>query len=148
MSEDGDFQTTAPRRSETPKRRRSHDGGTNKRVAEQASTSSKQHKQPKIEEADPPFILMEDGGDDKSIDIDTAEYESKERSEMGREYDDDYGDEDDDVDWEEVSVPAAEKSKGEEEEPEDINEEEELSGPWQYNAVEIVFDKPLEEVKK
>lgn len=33
------------------------------------------------------------------------------------------------------------------EEPED-EDDEEISGPWQYNAVEIVFDKPLEEIKK
>lgn len=33
------------------------------------------------------------------------------------------------------------------EEPED-EEDEEISGPWQYNAVEIVFDKPPEEIRK
>ena len=30
----------------------------------------------------------------------------------------------------------------------DYDEEEEMSGPWQYNAVEIVFDKPPEDVKR
>jgi xeroderma pigmentosum group C-complementing protein len=31
---------------------------------------------------------------------------------------------------------------------EDYDQEEEMSGPWQYNAVEIIFDRPPEEVKK
>lgn len=31
---------------------------------------------------------------------------------------------------------------------EESDDDEEISGPWQYNAVEIVFDKPLQEIKK
>ncbi|KAG0025942.1 hypothetical protein BGZ81_006732 [Podila clonocystis] len=55
------------------------------------------------------------------------------------------GDESEDEEWEEVDVSASVEQDLEG--PED-EEDEEISGPWQYNAVEIVFDKPLEEIKK
>ncbi|KAF9428917.1 hypothetical protein BGZ94_000528 [Podila epigama] len=54
-------------------------------------------------------------------------------------------DDDDDDDWEEVNVSIQEAE--DEDEDEDYGEED-LSGPWQYSPVEIVFDKPLEQIKK
>ncbi|KAF8940060.1 hypothetical protein BGZ58_007877 [Dissophora ornata] len=56
-------------------------------------------------------------------------------------------DSDDEDEWEEVSVSAMAQENGGEGYDEEQEEEEEISGPWQYNAVEIVFDKPLNDVK-
>ncbi|KAF9154904.1 hypothetical protein DFQ26_009914 [Actinomortierella ambigua] len=55
-------------------------------------------------------------------------------------------DEEDEEDWEEVSVPVqpANVDDGDD----DDQDEDGISGPWMYNAVEIVFDKPLQETKK
>ncbi|GJJ70579.1 xeroderma pigmentosum group C-complementing protein [Entomortierella parvispora] len=57
------------------------------------------------------------------------------------------GSEDDEIDWEEVPVPAVEADQQDEQEDYCYGNEE-LSGPWQYSAVEIVFDRPPEPSKK
>ncbi|KAF9096467.1 hypothetical protein BGX23_011195 [Mortierella sp. AD031] len=61
------------------------------------------------------------------------------------EYNPDYYSSDDDQEWIEVPVPGIEPQSEAAEEYEEVGER---SGPWQYNAVEIVFDRPLEEIKK
>ncbi|OAQ31756.1 Rad4-domain-containing protein [Linnemannia elongata AG-77] len=62
------------------------------------------------------------------------------------EFNPDYYSSDDDQEW--VEVPVPEVLPQQEAATDEYYEEEELSGPWQYNAVEIVFDKPPEDVKK
>ncbi|KAF9971812.1 hypothetical protein BGZ73_005142 [Actinomortierella ambigua] len=66
--------------------------------------------------------------------------------------DEDEDEDDDDEDeenWEEVSVPVQHaKTEDGDEDDEDDQDEDGISGPWMYNAVEIVFDKPLQETKK
>ncbi|KAG0237639.1 hypothetical protein BGW42_000467 [Actinomortierella wolfii] len=57
------------------------------------------------------------------------------------EHDDD--EDEDDESWEEVSVHVQRADVDDEDE-----QEEDISGPWMYNPVEIVFDKPLQEIKK
>ncbi|KAF9915993.1 hypothetical protein BX616_004881 [Lobosporangium transversale] len=58
--------------------------------------------------------------------------------------DEDRSSEDED-EWEEVSISGPIMAQGQEDDEEQV---EELSGPWQYSAVEIVFDKPLGEIKR
>ncbi|KAG0309257.1 hypothetical protein BGZ98_004105 [Dissophora globulifera] len=70
-------------------------------------------------------------------------------SEEGSEFHAESGTDDEDGDeWEEVAVAAPTLEQEITESIDDEDEEEELSGPWQYNAVEIVFDKPLRDIKK
>ncbi|KAG0319600.1 hypothetical protein BGZ99_005011 [Dissophora globulifera] len=70
-------------------------------------------------------------------------------SDEGSEFHAESGTDDEDGDeWEEVAVAAPTLEQQTTESIDDEDEEEELSGPWQYNAVEIVFDKPLRDIKK
>ncbi|KAF9433795.1 hypothetical protein BGZ76_008965 [Entomortierella beljakovae] len=90
------------------------------------------------------YIKKEDSDIDmKQASIDGSN-SSGSGSDGGSEFhmDDDQSSEDDE--WEEVEVAAS----GYDIQEEEYEEEEELSGPWQYNAVEIVFDKPLDEIKR
>ncbi|KAF9298752.1 hypothetical protein BGZ74_009235 [Mortierella antarctica] len=74
-----------------------------------------------------------------------GKYENSDNEETFKPEEDSGDSESEDEEWEEVDVSAS--AEQDLEEPED-EEDEEISGPWQYNAVEIVFDKPPEEIRK
>ncbi|KAG0082586.1 hypothetical protein BGZ92_011582 [Podila epicladia] len=75
-------------------------------------------------------------------------YEDSDNEDTFKPEEDSGDDESDDEEWEEVDVSASAEQDLEGLAGEENEEDEEISGPWQYNAVEIVFDKPLEEIKK
>ncbi|KAF9953390.1 hypothetical protein BGZ72_005461 [Mortierella alpina] len=148
MSED-DFQTTldeGPSNTTVSKSRsRSRSKGDNlkKHSLEDSSDShdTRKHIKTEQEASSSQLNIKVDAYD--SMDDEVARFEYKAESEIAE---DSASGDDDDIDWEEVSVPAPEQDDGVEDE-EQPEEDEEPSGPWQYNAVEIVFDKPLKEVK-
>ncbi|KAF9987768.1 hypothetical protein BGZ75_000127 [Mortierella antarctica] len=150
MSEDDDFQTSvdgAPSNTAIASRSRSRNrgGNTKKHSLEESSANNNTRKYIKTEQdvSPSPLSVKIDTYDDMGSDV--ASFEYKAESEIGEDLES--GD-DDDIDWEEVSVPAPEREDGMDDDEEPLEEDEEPSGPWQYNAVEIVFDKPLKEVKK
>ncbi|KAG0258396.1 hypothetical protein BG011_003326 [Mortierella polycephala] len=110
-----------------------------KRTAEQTSSSIKKQKQKKIESDDFEYEVKQE--DEQDPDMDTLGSNNMEGFD---------GDDDDGSEWEEVAISEPTLTQGDDycEEEEQFEEDEELSGPWQYNAVEIVFDKPLEQGKK
>ncbi|KAF9900760.1 hypothetical protein EC991_006915 [Linnemannia zychae] len=63
------------------------------------------------------------------------------------EYNPDYYSSEEEQEWEEVPIPGFTLQQEEATEDYEYDQDEAMSGPWQYNAVEIVFDKPPEEVK-
>ncbi|KAF9940043.1 hypothetical protein BGZ67_008363 [Mortierella alpina] len=149
MSEDDDFQTSvdgAPSNTAIASRSRSRNrgGNTKKHSLEESSANNNTRKYIKTEQdvSPSPLSVKIDTYDDMGSDV--ASFEYKAESEIGEDLES--GD-DDDIDWEEVSVPAPEREDGMDDDEEPLEEDEEPSGPWQYNAVEIVFDKPLKEVK-
>ncbi|KAG9320390.1 hypothetical protein KVV02_002563 [Mortierella alpina] len=150
MSEDDDFQTSvdgAPSNTAvaSTSRSRSRGGNTKKHSLEESSANNNNRKHIKTEQdvSASPLSVKIDTYDDMGSEV--ASFEYKTESEIGEDLES--GD-DDDIDWEEVSVPAPEREDGMDADEEPLEEDEEPSGPWQYNAVEIVFDKPLKEVKK
>ncbi|KAF9204692.1 hypothetical protein BGZ49_004991 [Haplosporangium sp. Z 27] len=159
MSEDSDFDTISNAGPSTIRPHHAKDAAnTNtttataitsnakKRSAENQSSSANKLKQKKLVKQDSDLDMNQTPIKEE----DTIETPMGSGSDGGSEFrmDEDQSSEDED-EWEEVSVSAIVQEQqgkdyiGEEEE----EEEEELSGPWQYNAVEIVFDKPLSEIK-
>ncbi|KAG9068473.1 hypothetical protein KI688_010743 [Linnemannia hyalina] len=109
-------------------------------------------KKQKQEEEDD-LLEVDDGAIDMDQDNDEQQQESDhDAADSGLddvgdpEFNPDYYSSDDDQEW--VEVPVPDVLPQQEAAADDYDEEEEMSGPWQYNAVEIVFDKPPEDVKK
>ncbi|KFH73560.1 hypothetical protein MVEG_00776 [Podila verticillata NRRL 6337] len=123
---DGDFVQTT-----TPKQRCTDNSGAQKKA--KSVKREEEHEEVKLEKVK-----------EEEDQAELENYEASNDEDTFKSKDEDIGDdESDDEDWEEVEVSA---SVGQDlEEPDD---DEEISGPWQYNAVEIVFDKPLQEIKK
>ncbi|KAF9375273.1 hypothetical protein CPC16_000822 [Podila verticillata] len=123
---DGDFVQTP-----TPKQRCTDNSGAQKKA--KSVKREEEHEEVKLEKVK-----------EEEDQAELENYEASDDEDTFKPKDEDIGDdESDDEDWEEVEVSA---SVGQDlEEPDD---DEEISGPWQYNAVEIVFDKPLQEIKK
>ncbi|KAF9360379.1 hypothetical protein BGX26_009625 [Mortierella sp. AD094] len=160
MSEDSDFET--PRDGGPAKSRGRHAKGattatiattadgstttttpnTKKRSADENQYSSiSRQKQKKLTKQDSDVDIKQVPIKEESIEPSISGSGSDGGSEF--QLDEDQSSEDEE-ELEEVSVSdmIQEYERGEYE-----DEEEELSGPWQYNAVEIVFDKPLNEIK-
>ncbi|KAF9103017.1 hypothetical protein BGX27_010777 [Mortierella sp. AM989] len=156
MSEDSDFEAPQNGGPSTPKVH--HTKGTTttssatstvispnakKRSAEETQSSSKSRQKQKK--------LIKQDSDVDMIQAPIKEEEGIEfsapgsGSDVGSEFllSEDQSSEDEE-EWEEVPISALNQGH----DREDYDDEEELSGPWQYNAVEIVFDRPLNEIKK
>ncbi|KAF9311585.1 hypothetical protein BG003_007218 [Podila horticola] len=119
-------------RAPTPNQRRTVNSVTNKKSSESVK-KEEEHDNVKLEQVKEEEDRAEFGN------YEATDYEdTKPNQDSG-------DDESEDEEWEEVNVSASVEQDLEEPEDED---DEEISGPWQYNAVEIVFDKPLEEIKK
>ncbi|KAI1310812.1 hypothetical protein EDD11_003658 [Mortierella claussenii] len=91
-------------------------------------------------------ILLKHGKRKLKEDDDTEPSIPGSVSDDGSEFFMDEDDDEEEEEWEEVSISAMTREM--EDDDDLVEESEELSGPWQYNAVEIVFDKPLDEIKK
>ncbi|KAF9562218.1 hypothetical protein EC968_005376 [Mortierella alpina] len=145
MSENDNFQIHVNGGPSNTAPSKVRDGNAKKRLLEESPARYDPRKHIKKEQdvSSSQLKVKIDTYDD--MDDDVARLKYKRESEIDEDLESD--DDDDDIDWEEVSVPAPEREDGMDGE-EQFEEDEEPSGPWQYNAVEIVFDKPLKEVKK
>ncbi|KAG0237771.1 hypothetical protein BGX31_003505 [Mortierella sp. GBA43] len=138
MSEDSDFDTSPKARVSTSSSSKKPTAIVNKRSAEESLSSSStttKRDQKKVKQEE-----------DSDVDMKTEEPEARfdtpdSASDGGSEFHMEEGSEDED-EWEEVTIPALVN------EVEDNDSEEEPSGPWMYNPVEIVFDRPLQDIKK
>ncbi|KAG0376769.1 hypothetical protein BGX24_007235 [Mortierella sp. AD032] len=159
MSENSDFQNAStPGPSNTPKTAIAKSIGNKRHAVEKrlSATPKKQRKEDEdLLELDEVTMDMEkDQVYQEEEQLRKSDHDTKVEDEDSGvdyiddpEYNPDYYSSDDDQVWEEVPVPGF--TQQQDVVAEDYEEEEEqMSGPWQYNAVEIVFDKPLEKVKK
>ncbi|KAG0272113.1 hypothetical protein BGZ95_012156, partial [Linnemannia exigua] len=158
LSENSDFQSaSSPGPSNTRERAAIKSSGNKRRAVEKRSSVTPKKQRKEVEDPlklDEGSMDMEEdqihhdeeqlceSGDDTKVKDEDAGVDNVDDPE----YSPDYYSSDDDQVWEEVPVPGFTLQQGVT--AEDYEEEEEISGPWQYNAVEIVFDKPPEEVKK
>ncbi|KAG0290146.1 hypothetical protein BGZ96_006364 [Linnemannia gamsii] len=153
MSEDDrDFQTTPTSSLSTVK---GSTGNKRRAVEKTAPVTPKKQKQKDNDD------LLE--VDERATDVDQDNEEEQQHQENDHdaeiedegsgldnaddpEFNPDYYSSDDDQEW--VEVPVPEIFPHQQAAAEDYDEGDEMSGPWQYSAVEIVFDRPPEEVKR
>ncbi|KAF9150521.1 hypothetical protein BG015_007672 [Linnemannia schmuckeri] len=164
MSEDdSDFQSTSTSGTSTMKNSTSTTSGNKRRALEKTvQTTPKKQKQNENDqdllEVNEGTIHMDQVNEKRDREADVKDEETDYKADVkdedsGLDSADDpefnpdyYSSDDDDQEW--VEVPVPEVMPQHEATAEDYEEEEEMSGPWQYNAVEIVFDKAPVDVKK
>ncbi|KAF8948917.1 hypothetical protein BGZ47_001126 [Haplosporangium gracile] len=152
MSEDdSDFQSTSTTGPSTMKGSTGKLGGNKRRaLGKTVLATPKKQKQNEDDqdllEADEGTIHMDRDNEERDREVDVKDEGSGLDSADDPEFNPDYYSSDDDQEWVEVPVPKVLPQQ--EAAAEGYEEDEEMSGPWQYNAVEIVFDKAPEDVKK
>ncbi|KAF9138216.1 hypothetical protein BGX30_009410 [Mortierella sp. GBA39] len=148
--DDSDFQSISTSGPSTVKGSVGKTAGSKRsllwKTAPVAPKKQKQEEEDDLLEVDDGAIDMDQGNDEQQQESDHDAEDSGLDDVCDPEFNPDYYSSDDDQEWVEVPVPDVLPQQGAA--ADDYDEEEEMSGPWQYNAVEIVFDKPLEEVKK